>query len=278
MTTTTTKLLPRLSACSTTVLADPSACALFLDMDGTLLDLAPTPKSVRLPDGLTGLLDRLNDIFDGAVAIITGRLIAEADQILSPLRLAASGVHGAELRRAPNGEIERASPVLPSDVVRALYDIAERYPGVIAEPKGPGLALHYRLAPQVQPELYAALARYLGERGSGSLNLIAGKRLYEIVPAGFSKGTALTYMMSQLPAFRGRRPIMIGDDIGDEPAFAAAEDLNGFGLRVGGEHYPDSDADFTGPKAVVAWLDHVSRRLAPISERRVAAESRHQQG
>src|SRR5688572_25647108 len=98
---------PRLSACTSTILASPRSCALFLDVDGTLLDLAATPKSVRVPDGLIAILQRLSLAFDGAVAIITGRLISEIDLLLSPLRLAASGVHGAELRKAPDREIER---------------------------------------------------------------------------------------------------------------------------------------------------------------------------
>lgn len=262
----------RLSACTSTLIANPGACALFLDMDGTLIELAPTPKSVRVPEGLLGLLNRLQLAFGGAVAIVTGRLISEADQILAPLRFTASGVHGAELRLAPAGEIERVSPALPHEVVHELRRLAETFPGVIAEPKGPGLALHYRLAPHVQGDLLAALETYLDTHAAGTLELISGKRLFEVIPSGLSKGTALASLL-QLPAFRGRRPIMIGDDIGDEAAFAAAEGMDGFGLRVAGEHYREDVADFAGPKAVVAWLDHVARRLQGAGNTRVAAES-----
>lgn len=270
MAVTTTKIQPRLTACTSAILADAGSCALFLDMDGTLLELAPTPKSVRLPDGLPDLLDRLGLLFSGAIAIVTGRLIAEADEILSPARLAASGVHGAEMRRTPEGGIERVTPALDDEVVHALYRIAQRYPGVLAEPKGAGLALHYRLAPHAEFELLAAIETYLASYEGGALSIMPGKRLYEVIPSGLSKGTALA-TLSQLPAFRGRRPIMIGDDIGDEPAFATAEGLGGFALRVAGEHYSADMADFSGPKAVVAWLEKMARSLRPVSSGRIAA-------
>jgi len=252
---------PRLSACTSAILADPATCALFLDIDGTLLELAPTPKSVRVPDGLLDLLERLNVIFDGAVALITGRLISEADEILSPLRLPASGVHGAELRKGRIREIERATPALPPDLVETLRKLERRIPGVIAEPKGPGLAIHYRLAPTAEAEILSALKKALAQH-AGAFEILPGKRLFELVPSGLSKGTALA-TLAALPAFRNRIPIMIGDDIGDEAAFAAAEGMHGFGLRVAGEHYNEAVADFAGPRAVVNWLDQLARRLEP---------------
>lgn len=251
---------PRLSACTSSILANPRACALFLDVDGTLLDLAATPKSVRVPDGLTAILQRLVLAFDGAVAIISGRLISEIDLLLSPLRLAASGVHGAELRHAPDREIERVTAALPADVIQSMRKLALDIPGVIAEPKGAGLAIHYRLAPHAESRILAALEASL-DKHSGAFELLPGKRLYEVIPSGLSKGTALA-ALAALPAFRGRIPVMVGDDIGDEAAFAAAEGLHGFALRVAGEHYDADAADFAGPRAVVAWLDQLSRRLA----------------
>lgn len=250
-----------LSACTSSILANPRACALFLDVDGTLLDLAATPKSVRVPDGLIAILQRLSLAFDGAVAIITGRLISEIDLLLSPLRLAASGVHGAELRRAPDLEIERVTAALPADVIQSMRKLALDIPGVIAEPKGAGLAIHYRLAPHAEGQILDALEATL-DAHAGAFELLPGKRLYEVVPSGLSKGTALA-TLSALPAFRGRTPIMIGDDIGDETAFTAAENLDGFALRVAGEHYDADISDFAGPRAVVAWLDQLSRRLTP---------------
>jgi trehalose 6-phosphate phosphatase len=249
---------PRLDACTASVLTNPNAFSLFLDVDGTLLELAATPKSVLVPDGLSDLLGRLAQRLGGAVAIISGRLISEIDQIVSPLVLPASGVHGAELRKSPHGEIEQISPALPDAVVESMRQLARRIPGVIAEPKGAGLAIHYRLAPHAEADILVALEAIL-DRHSGAFELLPGKRLFEIVPAGLSKGTALA-TLSELPAFRGRTPIMIGDDIGDETAFAAAESMKGFGLRVAGEHFSEEIADFNGPRAVMTWLDQIARR------------------
>jgi trehalose 6-phosphate phosphatase len=251
----------RLSACTSSVLANPRASALFLDMDGTLLELAPTPRSVRVPDGLLDLLERLSIVFDGAVAIVTGRMIAEADLILSPLRLPASGVHGAEMRKGRDYEIERVRATLPDDLVHAMQRLAARIPGVLAEPKGPGLAIHYRLAPDAEALIAQELAFAL-ERHAGAFHILPGKCLFEVVPAGLSKGTALA-ALSALPSFRDRLPIMIGDDIGDEAAFAAAEGLHGFGLRVAGEHYRHEIADFAGPRDVLAWLEHIASYADP---------------
>lgn len=253
-------LRPRLSACTDLALADPRSCALFLDMDGTLLELAATPKSVRVPEGLTGLLERLSEGLDGAIAIVTGRLVSEVDRLLSPLRITASGVHGAEMRRSPKGEVERVSAMLPEDLFTSMQRLAGRIPGVLAESKGPGIAIHYRLAPNAEGEILAELEAIL-DRHAGAFELWPGKKIFEVIPSGLSKGTALA-QLATLPAFRGRVPIMIGDDIGDEPAFAAAEGLSGFGLRVAGEHYSDDDADFAGPQAVLGWLDQFARKLA----------------
>ncbi|WP_072393824.1 trehalose-phosphatase [Hyphomicrobium sp. CS1GBMeth3] len=258
---------PHLSVCTSSILANPRACALFLDVDGTLLDLADTPKGVRVPDGLIATLQRLSLAFDGAVAIITGRLISEIDLLLSPLRLAASGVHGAELRKGPDRDIERITATLPSDLIQSMRRLALDIPGVIAEPKGAGIAVHYRLAPQAERLVLEALEAAL-DKHAGAFELLPGKRLFEVVPSGLSKGTALASLTS-LPAFRGRVPIMIGDDIGDEPAFAAAEGMHGFALRVAGEQYPMEAADFAGPRSVINWLDQLTRRMTPTERPQV---------
>lgn len=249
----------RLDACTGFARANPHACALFLDVDGTLLELAPTPQDVKVPEGLIALLQRLFVGLDGAVAIVTGRLISDIDFILSPVRLTAAGVHGAEMRNDPNRDIERVGAELPDAIVKAVRKLAHSIPGVIAEPKGTGLALHYRLAPMAEGEILAAL-RHALERHSGAFEVVPGKKVFEVVPAGLSKGTALI-RLSELPQFRGRVPIMIGDDIGDVPAFAAAEALDGFGLRVAGEQFAASEADFAGPRAVMDWLETFARLL-----------------
>jgi trehalose 6-phosphate phosphatase len=257
---TETTARPRLEACTKFALAKPRQCALFLDVDGTLLELAATPKTVWVPDGLVDLLGRLAAALDGALAIISGRRIGEIDRLLAPLRLIASGVHGSELRMAADDEIQHLTPVLAPEMVAALKELAGRTPGAFAEPKGSGLAIHYRLAPAAEATIEDDLRKLL-DRQSGAFDLWPGQKVFEVIPAGFSKGTALA-TLAALPTFQGRLPIMIGDDIGDEPAFAAAERLQGFALRVAGENYAASSADFEGPQAVYKWLDRLSRRLA----------------
>ena len=209
--------------------------ALFLDCDGTLLDIAPTPNEVRVPDGLVELLVRISKGLGGALAVLTGRRLAEIDVLLTPARLIGAGVHGAEIRTAVGGAIARVATALPETLVEQVVRRCQALPGIIAEPKGPGLAVHYRLAPHLKDALEAELRGLLTQYPDG-LVLCPGRKLFEIIPAGHSKGTALETFCA-LPEFAGRLPIMIGDDMGDIPAFAAAHRLGGAGLRVAGEHF-----------------------------------------
>jgi len=233
--------------------------ALFLDVDGTLLDIAPTPSEVVVPQQLAPLLARISRGLNGALAVLTGRQLAEIDAMLEPLRLVGAGVHGAELRTAPGEAIVRVAMSLPGSLVDQALDIAADMPGIIAEPKGPGLALHYRQAPELKSVLEARL-RLLLSRYADELILCPGRKLFEIIPAGHSKGTALETLL-KLPAFAGRLPVMIGDDVGDVPALSAAQRLGGFGLRVAGEQFPASAADLRGPASVHDWLVRLAARL-----------------
>jgi len=243
---------------------DPARIALFLDVDGTLLEIAPTPDGVVVPDGLSDILARVAKALDGAVAILTGRQLSEIDQLLTPLRLAGSGVHGSEMRAAPGEPIESDSDVVPQALIDELHEHAREWPGVLIEPKGPGLAIHYRQALDLKPVLAAQLQESLERHRNGDggdLVLCGGRKLFEIVPSGHSKGTALT-TIAALPHFQGRMPVMIGDDVGDESAFAAAERLGGAGLKVGGEHFSHADCDFSGPAGVRDWLEMLATRIS----------------
>jgi trehalose 6-phosphate phosphatase len=242
------------------LLDNPDGHALFLDIDGTLLEMAPAPDAVCVPPALLGVLEELVVRLSGAVALLTGRRIASADRLFHPLRLAASGVHGTELRAERGGRIcMLASPLPPAIIAKvdALGGIAE---GILVERKGAGMAVHYRHAPHLQHRLAAELRAIVAS--APGLIVRAGRMVLEIGPSGFSKGSALALLHAREP-FAGRRPVMIGDDIGDESALSEAERLGGVALRVAGEHFSDATADFAGVRAVHAWLAAFATSLHP---------------
>ncbi|MDX2201617.1 MAG: trehalose-phosphatase [Hyphomicrobiaceae bacterium] len=241
-------------------LDDPKATALFLDLDGTLIDIAPTPDSVHVPDGLAAMLGELTRQLDGALAIVTGRTIADVDRFLAPLTPVAAGVHGAELRHGPGGEITVRADPIDAGVAQSVRRVAAEHASVMVETKHASIAVHYRQAPSLAPVLEVALARILDD-GPDHLILAHGRQVFEIVPRHVSKGAALQAIMD-LPAFAGRRPVMIGDDVPDVPALEAAIRLGGSGLRVAGEHFSPAEADFMGPVEVRAWLRALSEGLA----------------
>ena len=238
---------------------DPAGCALFLDVDGTLLDIAPTPDQVVVPDGLVPMLMQIAAGLGGALAILTGRQLSEIDALLAPARFPGGGVHGAELRLAAGAPIEHVVTALPEALVDELNDLADRMPGIMAEPKGPGFAMHYRQAPDQKSVLEAEIVSLL-TKYPDDLVLCPGRKLFEIIPEGLSKGTALD-KLAALPPFAGRKPVMIGDDAGDVPALAEAVRLGGTGLRVAGEHFGHTHTDLAGPRGVHAWLQILSDRL-----------------
>jgi trehalose 6-phosphate phosphatase len=129
---------------------DAGNSALFLDCDGTLLDIALSPDTVTVPAGLVELLVRVSKRLDGALAILSGRQLAEIDNLLAPAMLIGAGVHGGELRTTPGGPITQVATSLPNSLIERVADVSRRMPGIIAEPKGPGLAVHYRLAPDMK--------------------------------------------------------------------------------------------------------------------------------
>jgi trehalose 6-phosphate phosphatase len=238
---------------------DLSNCALFLDLDGTLIDIAPTPEVVSIPPELVPLLARVSSGLQGAVAIVSGRTVSDINRFLAPLELVAAGVHGAELRTVPNGEVLLTVGPLEPWVINAVSQLSRIAAGVVVESKLYSIAVHYRMAPAAEAQIEAALRRIL-EDSPDHLILCPGRRVIEVVPKQISKGAALEALL-HLPAFRGRRPVMIGDDVPDESAFDAAVRNRGLALRVAGEHFSQKAADFESPAYVRSWLATIAARL-----------------
>lgn len=231
--------------------------ALFLDFDGTLADLAPRPDLVRVEPELLGTLRRLHEALDGALAIVSGRPIAELDAFLHPLRLPAAGVHGAEYRHDGEAAAVAAPPALAL-LWERLAPLARAYPELLLEPKSAALAVHYRAAPQLEALVRAALAEAV--RGLHGLEILPGKMVMEVKPAGIDKGSAIAAFMRAEP-FASRRPLFAGDDVTDEAGFVAVHALGGLGVLVG-ERPSAAGVSVPGPAALRCWLHRSAAALA----------------
>jgi trehalose 6-phosphate phosphatase len=206
--------------------------AYFLDVDGTLINIADTPDAVRIDKTLLDLIGRLYRATGGAVALVSGRSIADLDQRLAPLRLPTAGQHGLE-RRDPDGHAwTHVTPPGVKDAIKAaLTPVLARHPGLLLEEKGVTLALHYRQAPRLASYAHRLMAD-LARDSNARLEVQRGKRVAEIKPSGFDKGTAISAFLS-MPPFQGRRPVFIGDDANDEHGFAEVNRIGGISIRVG---------------------------------------------
>jgi trehalose 6-phosphate phosphatase len=231
--------------------------AILLDVDGTLLDLAATPREVFVPPALRETLGVLLDKTEGALALVSGRSLADLDLIFAPLQLPSVGGHGAEIRAAAGGKTDRgrAAP-LSDEVKRQFASVAAASPGILVEDKGYSLALHYRLAPEMEHHVRNAVLQ-ISEGLPDRFELLPGKAVIEIKPAGFDKGTAVRQLMTSRP-FAGRRPVFIGDDTTDEAAFAVLPEFNGVGISVG-RRVPGVAMCFDAPTDVRMWLEQISQ-------------------
>jgi trehalose 6-phosphate phosphatase len=205
--------------------------AILLDIDGTLLDLMPTPREVWVPPGLSKTLNRLLARTSGALALVSGRSLNDIDLIFAPEEFPAIGGHGAEMRISVDGEATHAPP-MDKELKRRLAAIAKLSPGILLEDKGYSLALHYRLAPHAEKAIYAAVSLIRADLPSAPIEVMPGKCVCEIKHSGFTKATGVRELMTHEP-FKGRRPLFIGDDVTDESVFAIMPDLNGMAFSVG---------------------------------------------
>jgi len=227
--------------------------AYFLDIDGTLVDLADSPGAVRLDPALPALVDALHASSGGAIALITGRSIADADRLFRR-RLAIAGQHGHE-RRSASGVVtrHRTSPRALDPARQALRALGRRHPELLLEDKGLTLALHYRRAPHLAGLAHRVISTVQTSLGDHYC-VHRGKRVVELAPAGRDKGIAIRAFMREAP-FRGKAPVFIGDDVTDEHGFAMVNALGGDSIKVG---RGPTAAGWRLPSvaAVLTWLQY----------------------
>lgn len=227
-------------------LPPPGEAALLLDLDGTLLDIAPTPDAVRVPPGLLEALAALRDALGGALAVVSGRPIDQVDGLLPGVPYAVAGEHGGAVRLAPGRAVVRAAlPELPVGWGMEAARIVAAHPGALLEQKQRGFVVHYRAVPELGPVLRTAVERLIAEEGA-RYQLMEALMAWEVRPRGVDKGVAVRTLSAERP-FVGRRPIFIGDDVTDEDGMAVARAMGGAGLRV--------DAWFGSAAGVRLWLE-----------------------
>ena len=236
--------------------------ALFLDVDGTLLDISRRPEDVVVPSDLRPMLESTSEALEGALALVSGRSLDDLDRLFAPLRLPASGQHGIELRLEPEGETA-VMPARPVDAAlrEAVEALALAHLGVEIEDKGMSLAVHYRAAPQLGGPLARDLRRLLARRGA-EIALCRGKMVFELRDARYTKASAVEAFLAR-PPFAGRLPVFVGDDITDEDGFEAVERHGGIAMPVGEVHRqsgrtPMRRSTFAEPADVRKWLATLS--------------------
>ncbi len=226
---------------------DLQEIALLLDVDGTIVDIGPSPTEVQVAPGLRETLNRLFDLSGGAVALVSGRPITDLDWLFSPLRLPAIGGHGAEMRLHNNEVFFWAKP-LPPDLRKRLAEGASIGPGIVVEDKDYSLALHYRKSPKLAESLRRHVAESRAAFSGEPTELLLGKAMFEVKRPGVSKGESIRRLMPHFP-FSGRVPVFIGDDITDELVFAVLPEIGGKGFSVN-RHVPGLTGIFKNPAQV----------------------------
>src|ERR1700709_295716 len=232
-------------------------CAVLLDIDGTLLDLAPTPREVWVPPGLATTLHRLMQKTSGALALVSGRSLNDIDLIFAPEEFPAVGGHGAEMRISVDSEaVATHAPPMDRELKRRVAVIAKLSPVILLEDKGYSLALHYRLAPHAEKAIYEAVSLIRADLPNAPIEVLPGKCVCEIKHSGFNKASGGRELMTPEP-FRGRRPVFIGDDVTDETVFAIMPDLGGQAFSVGRRAHGVA-GHFDEPRDVREWLPHLA--------------------
>lgn len=236
--------------------------ALFLDFDGTLVELAPTPQSVVVSPTLAGLFKILSQRLQGAVAIVSGRSTRDIRGFLPTVSATVVGVHGAEIWR-PDGSREIVA--IAADVLQAARDrlsaAVDEKKGLLLEDKQLGYALHYRAVPDAETLCHAAVEAAAAASG-GTLRARPGNMVIDLCPASVDKGTAIRSLLD-VPPFAGRNPVFVGDDYTDEPGFAAVAAAGGRGVLVGRARATAANARLSSVETVADWLTGFANEQAP---------------
>jgi trehalose 6-phosphate phosphatase len=243
--------------------SDLESIALLLDVDGTILDTASTPGSVVVPESLRSSLKELHAKCGGALALVSGRLIRDLDNLFAPLRLPAIGGHGAEIRLEDKSVARaRHADAIGEECRKLVAAEAGADSRVLLEDKGSSLAVHYRAAPQLEQTLKAKIAaiiaRIADQDANQDLEVMHGKAVIEIKSTHFNKGAAVCEMMKS-PPFLHRTPVFIGDDVTDETVFALLPTLGGIGYSVE-RLMPGANGTFGSPHEVRGWLAGICGR------------------
>ena len=242
----------------------PPEPAVFLDLDGTLIEIAQRPDEVRRSARLDALLARLPAATSNAVAIVSGRTVADLDRLLAPHRMPMAGIHGLERRRA-DGKVIRAPLALDwmQGVRDAMDRFAETHSGLLLENKGASLALHYRS----RPELEDAVQQFVAELDLPvAAERLQGRKVMEVKPRQMNKGAAIRAYMSE-PPFSGRTPVFAGDDVTDESGFVVVNELGGVSVKVG-TGATAASWSLPGVSDVLDWLtEAVSGKQSPTGAR-----------
>ena len=246
---------------------DLTAIALFLDVDGTLLEIAATPYAVSVSGDLRERLQGLCSAGGGAIALVSGRAIADLDALFAPLTLPSAGLHGFERRGAGGGYHRRPLPSRAAlDAARgAMLELADRHEGLLVEDKRFALALHYRETPHLEGAVVKAMEDVTAGL-AGELELQHGKMVVELRPAGATKAEAVAAFLAEAP-FAGRLPVFMGDDLTDEPAFELINRLDGLSVIVGPRRPSAARASLADVAAVHQWLAQLQAEPAAALRR-----------
>ena len=221
--------------------------ALLLDVDGTIVDIGPSPTEVQLADGLLESLKRLFDLTGGALALVSGRPVADLDRLFAPLKLPAIGGHGAEMRLRENEVFFWAKP-LPRELRERLADATNIGPDIVVEDKDYSFALHYRKSPKSAESLRRHVAASRAAFPAEPTELLLGKAMFEVKRPGINKGESIRELMTH-PPFAGRTPVFIGDDVTDEAVFKVLPEISGKGFSVN-RYFPGLMGIFKNPAQV----------------------------